>query len=87
MVIFVTWLGNLGTIKASILPPYIYAVNHFFKDYGRDQFALGAMVAWVRKSLAASHGILSTTLITVPLPTRVVIVSVLRAEDVRLELH
>jgi glycogen debranching enzyme len=34
-------LGNLGTIKASILPPYIYAVNHFFKDYGRDPLALG----------------------------------------------
>jgi hypothetical protein len=45
------------------------------------------MAARVRKSLAASHGILSTTLITVPLPTRVVLVVVLRAEDVRFELY
>eukprot|EP00873_Tetraselmis_striata_P017714 jgi/Tetstr1/437978/TSEL_026608.t1 len=38
---YVTWLGNLGTIKASSLQPYMSAVNNFFKDHGREPMALG----------------------------------------------
>eukprot|EP00873_Tetraselmis_striata_P020111 jgi/Tetstr1/440375/TSEL_028710.t1 len=33
---YVTWLGNMGTIKASSLQPYMSAVNNFFKDHGRE---------------------------------------------------
>eukprot|EP00873_Tetraselmis_striata_P020247 jgi/Tetstr1/440511/TSEL_028834.t1 len=53
---YVTWLGNLGTIKASSLQPYLSAVNNFFKDHGREPMALGDLVNRVRKGLAASQG-------------------------------
>eukprot|EP00873_Tetraselmis_striata_P009406 jgi/Tetstr1/429670/TSEL_019567.t1 len=53
---YVTWLGNMGTIKASsLLPPYLSAVNNFFKDHGREPMALGDLVSRVRKGLAASQ--------------------------------
>jgi hypothetical protein len=29
----VAWLGELGTIKASRLQPYLFAINGFFKDH------------------------------------------------------
>jgi site-specific recombinase XerD len=51
---FVAWLGQLGTIKASSLQPYLLVVNGFFKDHGLEAIALGDMVAKVRKGLAAS---------------------------------
>jgi hypothetical protein len=50
---FVTKLGNLGTIKASSLQPYLSAVNNFYKDCGREPIALGDLVTRVRKGLAA----------------------------------
>eukprot|EP00873_Tetraselmis_striata_P020949 jgi/Tetstr1/441213/TSEL_029469.t1 len=52
---YVTWLGNLGTIKASSLQPYLSAVNNFFKDHSREPMALGDLVSRVRKGLAASQ--------------------------------
>jgi hypothetical protein len=51
---YVAWLGQLGTIKASSLPPYMSAVNGFFKDHGLEAIALGDLVVKVRKGLAAS---------------------------------
>jgi hypothetical protein len=45
---FVTWLGNLGTIKASSLHPYVSSVNNFNKDHGREPVALGDLVARAR---------------------------------------
>jgi hypothetical protein len=50
---FVTLLGNLGTIKASSLQPYLSVVNIFYKDHGREPISLGNLVARVRKGLAA----------------------------------
>eukprot|EP00873_Tetraselmis_striata_P037031 jgi/Tetstr1/457295/TSEL_043900.t1 len=52
---YITWLGNLGTIKASSVQPYLSAVNNFFKDHGREPMALGDLVSRVRKGLAASQ--------------------------------
>jgi hypothetical protein len=69
---FVTWLGNLGTIKASSLKPHISAVNNFYKDHGREHVALGDLVARVRKGLGASHVNISPTRIRVLLPAKVV---------------
>jgi hypothetical protein len=46
---FVTWLGNLGTIKASSLQAYLSAVNNFYKDHEHEPVALGDLVARVRK--------------------------------------
>jgi hypothetical protein len=46
---FVTWLDNLGTIKASSLQPYLSAVNDFYKDHGREPVAMGDMLARVSK--------------------------------------
>jgi site-specific recombinase XerD len=31
---YVAWLGQLGTIKASSLKPFVSTVNGFFKDHG-----------------------------------------------------
>eukprot|EP00873_Tetraselmis_striata_P018203 jgi/Tetstr1/438467/TSEL_027022.t1 len=71
---YVTWLGNLGTIKASSLQPYLSAVNNFVKDYrGREPMALGDMVSKVRKGLAASQVTLNPELMRAPLPARVVL--------------
>eukprot|EP00873_Tetraselmis_striata_P038086 jgi/Tetstr1/458350/TSEL_044789.t1 len=53
---YVTGLGNLGTIKASSLQPYLSAVNHFFKDHGREPMALGNLVSRARKGLAVWQG-------------------------------
>eukprot|EP00873_Tetraselmis_striata_P023953 jgi/Tetstr1/444217/TSEL_032110.t1 len=52
---YVTWLGNMGTIKASSLQSYLSALNNFFKDHGREPMALGDLVSRVRKGLAASQ--------------------------------
>eukprot|EP00873_Tetraselmis_striata_P010206 jgi/Tetstr1/430470/TSEL_020278.t1 len=41
---YATWLGNLGTIKASSLQPYMSAVNNFFKDHGREPMAPNDLV-------------------------------------------
>jgi site-specific recombinase XerD len=40
----VTWLGQLGTIKASSLQSYLSGVNGFFKDHGLEAIALGDLV-------------------------------------------
>eukprot|EP00873_Tetraselmis_striata_P046306 jgi/Tetstr1/466570/TSEL_011072.t1 len=50
---YVTWLGNMGTIKASSLQPYRSAVNDLFKDHGREPMALGDLVI---KSPTAGDG-------------------------------
>jgi hypothetical protein len=80
-------LGNLGTIKALSLQPYLSAVNKFYKDHGREPVALGNFVARVRKGLAASHVSLSPTLIRAPLPAKIVQLVLVRAEIVRLNIQ
>eukprot|EP00873_Tetraselmis_striata_P036117 jgi/Tetstr1/456381/TSEL_043115.t1 len=70
---YVTWLGNMGTIKASSLQPYLSAVNNFFKDHGREPMALGDLISRVRKGLAASQVTLNPELMRAPLPVRVVL--------------
>eukprot|EP00873_Tetraselmis_striata_P018362 jgi/Tetstr1/438626/TSEL_027177.t1 len=81
---YVTWLGNLGTIKA--LQSYLSAVNSFFKDHGREPMALGDMVSRVRNGLAASQVTLNPELIRAPLPARVVLKALTLAKALRLEL-
>eukprot|EP00873_Tetraselmis_striata_P002065 jgi/Tetstr1/422329/TSEL_013172.t1 len=83
---YVTWLGNLGTIKASRLQPYLSAVNSFFKDHGREPMALGDLVSRVRKGLAASQVTLNPELMRAPLPARVVLKALTLAKALRLEL-
>eukprot|EP00873_Tetraselmis_striata_P039900 jgi/Tetstr1/460164/TSEL_005480.t1 len=83
---YVRWLGNLGTIKASSLQPYLSAVNNFFKDHGREPMALGDLVSRVRKGLAASQVTLNPELMRAPLPARVVLKALTLAKALRLEL-
>eukprot|EP00873_Tetraselmis_striata_P011413 jgi/Tetstr1/431677/TSEL_021205.t1 len=83
---YVTWLGNLGAIKASILQPYLSAVNNFFKDHGREPMALGDLVSRVRKGLAASQVTLNPELMRSPLPARVLLKALTLAQALRLEL-
>eukprot|EP00873_Tetraselmis_striata_P006291 jgi/Tetstr1/426555/TSEL_001631.t1 len=83
---YVTWLGNLGTIKASSLQLYLPAVNNFFKDHGREPMALGDLVSRVRKGLAASQVTLNPELMRAPLPARVVLKALTLAKALRLEL-
>eukprot|EP00873_Tetraselmis_striata_P022080 jgi/Tetstr1/442344/TSEL_030483.t1 len=45
---YVTWLGNMGTVKASSMQPYMSAVNNFFKDHGREPMAVGDLMGRVR---------------------------------------
>eukprot|EP00873_Tetraselmis_striata_P023802 jgi/Tetstr1/444066/TSEL_003306.t1 len=83
---FVTWLGNLGTIKASSLQPYLSAVNNFFKDHAREPMALGDLVSRVRKGLAASQVTLNPELMRAPFPARVVLKALTLVKALRLEL-
>jgi hypothetical protein len=48
MVRCVTWLGQLGTIKASSMQPYLSAVNGFFTDHKLEVVASGDIVVNVR---------------------------------------
>jgi hypothetical protein len=70
---YVVWLGRLGTIKASSLHPYLSAVNRVFKDHGVEAFALGDLVAKVRKGLAASYVAIEDTPLRVHIPASIVI--------------
>jgi hypothetical protein len=45
MVRYVAWLGQLGTIKASSLQPYMYVVNGFLKEHGLEAISLGDLVS------------------------------------------
>eukprot|EP00873_Tetraselmis_striata_P023058 jgi/Tetstr1/443322/TSEL_031337.t1 len=85
---YVTWLGNLGTIKAKVssLQPYLLAVNNFFKDHGWEPIALGDLVIRVRKGLAASEVTLHPELMRAPLPACVVLKALTLAKALRLEL-
>jgi hypothetical protein len=86
MTIFITWLGNLDTIKASSGQPYLSAVNNFYKDHGREPVALGDRVARVRKGSIASLVSLAPTLIRVPIPAKVVLLALVRVKGVRFDI-
>jgi hypothetical protein len=83
---FVTWLDNLGTIKASRLQLYLSAVNNLYMDHAREPVALGDLVARVRKGFATSQMSILPTLIRVQLHTNVVLLAMVRAEAVRLDI-
>eukprot|EP00873_Tetraselmis_striata_P029947 jgi/Tetstr1/450211/TSEL_037250.t1 len=83
---YVTSLGNLGTIKASSMQPYMSAVNNFFKDHGPEPMALGNMVGRVRKGFAASHVTLHLKLMRPPLPARMMLKALTLAKTLRLDL-
>eukprot|EP00873_Tetraselmis_striata_P023764 jgi/Tetstr1/444028/TSEL_031967.t2 len=84
---YVTWLGNMGTIKASSLQPYLSAVNNFFKDHGRrEPMALGDLVSRVGKGLAAPQVTLRPKLMRAQLPARVVLKALTLAKALRLQL-
>jgi hypothetical protein len=69
----VAWLGQVGTIKASSLQPYLSAINGFFKERGLEAVALGDLVAKVRKGLAASHVAIDDAPVRVHLPASIVV--------------
>jgi hypothetical protein len=70
---YVIWLGHLGTIKASSMPPCMSTVNGgFFKDHGLEAVILGDLVAKVRNGFATSHAAVDDTLLRVQLPASVV---------------
>jgi hypothetical protein len=48
MAVFVTWVGPLGTIKASSLQPHLSMANGLFKDHKLEAVALGDLVAKVK---------------------------------------
>jgi hypothetical protein len=75
---FDTWLGNLGTIKASRLQLYLSAVNNLYMDHARELVALGDLVARVRKGLAASQVSILPTLIRVQIHAKVVLLAMVR---------
>jgi hypothetical protein len=77
---YVAWLGQLGTIKASNLQPYLLAFNGFFKDHGLEVLAPGDIVAKVRKGLAASQVAIDDT------PTSIAVEALRMAQALRLDL-
>jgi hypothetical protein len=83
---YVTWLGQLGTIKASSLQPYMSAINGFFNDRGLEAIALGNIVAKVRQGLATSHVTIEDTPIRVHLPPSIVGHALRMAQALRLQL-
>jgi len=83
---YVAWLGQLGTIKASSLQPYLSAVNGFFKDHGLEAVALGDLVAKVRKGLAASQVAIDDTTVRVHLPAYIIEKALRMAQALRLQL-
>jgi hypothetical protein len=70
---YVAWLGQLGTIKASSLQPYMCAITGFFKDHGLEAFALGDLVAMVRKGLSASRVPIDDKPARVHMPTSIAV--------------
>jgi hypothetical protein len=83
---YVTWLGQLGTIKASSLQLYMSAVNGFFNDHGLKAIALGDLVAKARKGLAASQVAIEDTPVRVHMPTSIVVQALRMAQALRLQL-
>jgi hypothetical protein len=51
MVRYTTWLALLGTVAASSLQPYFFAVNKFFRDHERQPIAVGELLADARRGL------------------------------------
>jgi hypothetical protein len=82
----VAWPGQLGTIKASSLQPYMFAVNGFFKDHGLEGSALGDLVAKVRKGLTASEVAIHDTPVRVPMPYSIIVQALRTAQALRLLL-
>jgi hypothetical protein len=60
------------------------AVNGFFKDHGVEAIALGALVAKVRKGLAASHVRIDDTSVRVHIPASIVVQALRMAEALSL---
>jgi hypothetical protein len=83
---YVAWLGQLGTIKASSLQPYLSAANGFFKDHGLEAIALGDLVAKERKGLAASQVAIDDTPVRVHLPASIIVKALRMAQALRLQL-
>jgi hypothetical protein len=83
---YVAWLGQLATIKASSLQPYLSVVNGFFKDHGLEAVVLGDVVAKVRKGLAASHIAIEEAPVRVHLPTSIVLKALRMAQALRIQL-
>jgi hypothetical protein len=82
---YIAWLGQLGTIRASSLQPYMSAVNGFFKDHGLLEAAtFGDIVAKGRKELTASHVAIEETPIRVHMPSYIVVQAPRMAQAVRL---
>ncbi len=68
---YLAWLGEIGTIAADSLQPYLSAINKFLQDHARPPVALGPLVAGVRKVLANSQEDTAHLPDRVPLPAPV----------------
>jgi hypothetical protein len=80
------WLGQLGSIKASSLQPYLSAVNGFCMDHGLQAVTLGDLVAKVRKGLAASQVAIDDAPVRIHLPASIVVKTLRMAQALRLQL-
>jgi hypothetical protein len=80
MVRYTAWLALLGTVAASSLQPYFYAVNKFFRDHQRQPIAVGDLLADARCGLEIlqHHLIPATTRLPLPAP---VALNILQAAD------
>jgi hypothetical protein len=83
---YVAWVGQLGTIKASSLQPYLSAIKSFFKDHGLEAIALGDLVAKVRKGMAASQVAIAETPVRVHPPASIIVKALRMAQALRLQL-
>jgi hypothetical protein len=86
MACYVVWLGQLGTIKACSMQPYLLAGNIFLKDHGLEAIAIGGLVAKVRKGLAASQVAIEDIPIHVHMPAPIVIQTLRMAQALRYQL-
>ncbi len=68
---YLAWLGEMGTIVADNLQPYLSAINRYLQDHALLQVALGPLGEGVRKGLAKNQEDTAPLTERVPLPVQV----------------
>jgi hypothetical protein len=71
MVRYTARLSLLGTMAASSLEPYYFAVNKFFRDHQRPPIAVGELLADARRDLEMLQRRLVPADTRLPLPAPV----------------
>ena len=67
----IAWLGEGGTVAATIMQPYLSAINKFLQDHAHPPLALEPLVSCVRKGLEKSPRNASPIIERLPLPAPV----------------